>query len=264
MEKREIEKGIGDRVDRWMSYYSACFDFIIKTTEMIFAKALGNIDSIREGQAERMKRIAEATEGDVVVVGERTSSGRMEDGVVYERYGVKAVTPETFFSMIEGDFPMEIRKRGGKYRVIDPDMLRKRRMDHGLSQARLAEIVGTTKKTIYMHERREMLAEKGLVDMIESLIGRVSKPVKEKRRRETREEMSVVDAGLFDIVAKDGFSVYIKQYPSEKHISYLSEFTKRLEEKTLIVTGRKVRGMVSVTPEEFRKMSREDLFSMFS
>ncbi len=258
--KHEIE----ERTDRWMAYESGLFDFIIKTTEMIFAKTLKNIDSLREGQASRMRELSSATGSRVVIVGEKTSSERLEEGVVYRRYGLDAVSPQTFFSLMDGDFPLEMRKRGGKYRIIDPEKLRARRVELGLTQSKLAEIAGTTKKTIYMHERKEIAAESELVSRIESVLGKVSKPARFSRHEKPSSRRSRVDAGLFDIVAVDEFPVYIKQYPTQKQITYLVEFSRKMDEKTLIVTGKKTDvPLPSMTPEEFRQMELKKMMNLF-
>lgn len=62
----------------------------------LLIKILANIDSMSECRAREMTNIAKMLSASPILIGSRTRNSNMEEGIVYERYGVPAVTPETF------------------------------------------------------------------------------------------------------------------------------------------------------------------------
>lgn len=143
-------------------YENSCFDVIAKKTEngsnkMIFLKALLNIDSLQEEHAKYMKIIASATGSFCGIVGTSTRYEKMNDDIVYERFGLAAFTPGLLERMvIYNQFSFAFRDKGGIYAKIDHKKMRSAREETGMTQEALAKKVGISKKNVYEHEKSDM------------------------------------------------------------------------------------------------------------
>jgi len=133
---------------------SICFDFVAKKDNiLLFVKALTNVDSFSEQNAEELKVLSEALEGSPMLIGERSSSGEIENGVVYSRFGIPIMSMETFIDFFqEGIFPLAMAKPGGFYVFLDRHVLGKARKELGLSLGDMASAGGVSRRTIQMYE----------------------------------------------------------------------------------------------------------------
>ncbi|NPA87057.1 MAG: helix-turn-helix domain-containing protein [Candidatus Diapherotrites archaeon] len=121
--------------------------------EVLVLRVLGNLDALKPQHAEDMAKLASLLEGKAIVIAERSRWGVLEDDTVYYRYGIPAMNPRTFLAFLRGDLPRVLYTKGRGIVRIDAEKLRRRREELGLSLQRLAELVGTTKETIYRYER---------------------------------------------------------------------------------------------------------------
>lgn len=129
-------------------------DLIAKKDDtVLILRIIGNLDAIRNEHALDMLNLADILKGKAIIIAERSRWGPLKPGTVYFRYGVPAMSPETFIDYIEGNAPQSLYIKGKEIVRIDRDLLRRRRMELGLSLHKLAELVGTTKETIYRYER---------------------------------------------------------------------------------------------------------------
>ena len=235
----DTEKAIKKSGADYLKYSSGCLDFVVSSDRVVFIKSFSNADSIRKGQARRMRDIMSLSESLSIISASRMGRKVLEDGVVYERYSIAVVSPPTLRNILEGDFPLKKRDRGGLYKMIDPDKLRRKRIESGLTQEELAKMVGATKKTIYIHEKKEMPAPAPIVDAIEQILGSITKPFSiepdEPEKRESR-----VDAGLFDIVRREDETVFVKERPKSDEIKYVEKFHEITGMKTIVVSPWKI------------------------
>jgi putative transcriptional regulator len=132
----------------------ACFDiFARKEVLLLLIKILANIDSISQCSAREMRWISSMLSASPLVIGRRTRMGEMEEGLVYERFGVPAISPETLESiLLKKVFPIIFSSRGGYYVKIDGGLLKTIRLERGLSLGDVAEQVGVSRRTIYNYE----------------------------------------------------------------------------------------------------------------
>jgi len=164
-------KSFGFKVSK---YRNLCFDIAAVRRARDFGtlliKVLTNIDSFTFNQAENLKRISSALSCFACMVGVKTRYETLKDNIIYTRFDVPAFTLKTLRSLIAFNPPKIIRTRGGLFAEIDPAKLKKARIQKRLSQRRLAELVGTTKKNIYEHERFRKLARKKLIERLEAVL----------------------------------------------------------------------------------------------
>ncbi len=192
---REIVKRVENILDK-MGYdccdYFGCFDIAAKKgRKLILIKVLSNVDSIQEEQATSIKTISSNLDSSALIVGEKTRREELEEDVIYSRFGIPTMSIETMDNIFaHQSAPVVTRLRGGFFVEIDARLLRKKRQAHGLTQMELAEKVGTTKKSVYEHEKMNKKATQEMAGKIESFLGRVSVPVSLERQMNSVETTS--------------------------------------------------------------------------
>lgn len=152
-------------------YQNLCFDLVGKRKKTILLlKVLFNIDSLQYDQAIGLKSLGKILNAFSYVIGETTRFELLKDNIIYERFNIPVVTPRTFENIVQEKYPYLWRDRGGLFAIIDPVKLKRARKRAKMSRAKLAKLVGTTKKNIYEHERKEFRASLELVERIEKVL----------------------------------------------------------------------------------------------
>ena len=130
-----------------------CFDVVARRDQtLLLIKALQNVDAFSRGNADELRMIARTLGGSPLVVGERSGTGALEDGVVYNRFGVPIVSRQTFIDFFEeGVPPFIFSAPGGLYVRLDTDALRRLRDERQISLGALADIAGVSRRTIQMY-----------------------------------------------------------------------------------------------------------------
>ncbi len=138
------------------SFGRSCFDIIAKKDDFtIILKVLKNIDSFTMEQSNELLKISYALNALPLLIGIRTRNFQMENGIVYERFHIKAITNETFKSYLEGSPPIVYAGRGGFFVNIDGETLRKIRESLNISIGELADYANVSRKTIYKYEQNQ-------------------------------------------------------------------------------------------------------------
>jgi len=136
----------------------------------LIIKTLENIDTERREAAEELKSLATATSSSPLIIGSRVQSGKLEEGALYERYGMNVVSPETFKdAALKGKLPFVQSKRGGLYFRINGRTLRRLREGHKMSLGDLAKKIGVRRKAVYEYEAGGMGATLETVARIEEV-----------------------------------------------------------------------------------------------
>ena len=147
-------------------YPRGCFDLAAKRERLMLLKVLSNIDSFQREQAEDLKTLSKFLDSNCFVLGKNTRKEKLDDSVIYERFGIPAMTPETFTSVVEGDYPSKFRTRGGTFGEIYPKKLRELRKGKGMTQKEVAERLDVSQKSISEHESGK---KRALIDMVYAL-----------------------------------------------------------------------------------------------
>lgn len=151
---RDILAKAGFYVSRTLVMRRISFDVVARRDKiLLIMKVLGNIDSFSKENAEELKVLAEALEASPLVIGERSGSGDMEEGIVYSRFGIPIVSIDTLSDFVlEGIPPFIFAAPGGLYVKLDSELLRKLREEKNISLGTLAEVAGVSRRTIQMYE----------------------------------------------------------------------------------------------------------------
>ncbi|HIQ31949.1 MAG TPA: transcriptional regulator [Methanothermococcus okinawensis] len=132
----------------------SCFDILArKGNRKYLIKVLKNIDSLSYEQSRELLKLSRILGATPLIIGMRTRNLPMEDGVVYERHNIKAVTLRTFEAYLEGEPPIVYAGRGGFFVNIDGETLRTVREKLNISVGELAEYCNVSRKMIYKYEQ---------------------------------------------------------------------------------------------------------------
>ena len=151
-----VLRGTGYKTAR-MEFRGSCFDLVASRLFMLlFIKVATNIDTVTEEQAEDLKRLARFFKASPLIVGLKTKNAELEEGVVYERFGIYALRPETLYDvLVENELPAVFAERGGLYVRVNGALLRHLREKHGYSINELARLLGISRKSLINYERGE-------------------------------------------------------------------------------------------------------------
>ncbi len=130
------------------------FDLIAKKGDtLIIIKVASHIDGVSADIASDLNLIARYLQATPLIVGERARDTELERGVVYIRYGLFALSPETLYDYFaEGTSPMVYASPGGLYVKIRGDLLREVRERSRMSLGDLASRLGVSRRTISKYE----------------------------------------------------------------------------------------------------------------
>ncbi len=93
---RSILARAGFDVSSAISIRSICFDIVGRRDKtLLIIKVLSNVDAFSRENSEEMKVMAEALDASPLVIGEASSSGPLEKGIVYSRFKIPIVSNET-------------------------------------------------------------------------------------------------------------------------------------------------------------------------
>lgn len=165
-----ILRGTGYKTAR-MDFRGSCFDIVASgLLLLLFIKVATNIDAVTEEQAEDLKRLAKFFKASPLIVGVKTKNAELEEGVVYERFGIYALRPETLYDvLVENELPAIFAERGGFYVRINGELLRKLREKHGYSVNELAQLLGVSRKSLLNYERGEQAVSLEVAIRLEEL-----------------------------------------------------------------------------------------------
>lgn len=212
---RAILAKAGFDVSSALTIRGVCFDVVARLDQkVLIIKVLSNIDAFSKENAEEMKVLAEALSATPLVVGERSSSGALEPGIVYSRFNISIVSNETLADLLLEEAPPFIfAAPGGLYVKLDGDLLKSIREDRSISLGALAETAGVSRRTIQMYESG-MGAMIDAALRIEEYLGLpVIEPIdpfefkSEERSREERTGREPIDTFAVNQLCNLGFSV---------------------------------------------------------
>jgi len=148
------------------------FDLVSRRDDtLLVVKVLLNVDAFGREAAEELKLVAMTLKASPVLVGHRSGGGDLEAGVMYSRFGVPIVSPDTLKEFLdEGVLPYLFSAPGGLYVRLDVAALKRLRTEQGLSLGTLAEIGGVSRRTIQMY-LEGMAANAEIANRLEEFLG---------------------------------------------------------------------------------------------
>ncbi len=112
--------------------------------------------NIKPQEVRRAGAVARALRASLFAISEVSGNERLVDDTAYERQGLSVINLETFERILRGE-KVYVKKRRGKFVVsVNAERLRKARVERGMSQGELAEMLGVSRKAVYEYERANM------------------------------------------------------------------------------------------------------------
>jgi putative transcriptional regulator len=133
----------------------SCFDFAARREKkLILVKIQHNVGNLTLNDSQELREISRNFSATCILIGEEARERPLQDDTLYRRYNIFAVNPKTFENIVLRNVrPLMQASPGGYYVEVDGEALKKRRQDLGLSVGDLAEMGGTSRRTIYGYER---------------------------------------------------------------------------------------------------------------
>jgi putative transcriptional regulator len=131
---------------------SVSFDLVARRGALILvAKSAENACSVDKVMCRELKVLSGTLGGASMIVAAHNGTERVEDGVIFSRFGVPVVSLGTLKDLfIEGVPPYVFAAPGGLYVRVDPDALTRARQ-RNISIGELAEAAGVSRRAIQMY-----------------------------------------------------------------------------------------------------------------
>lgn len=148
-----------------------CFDiFAKKKKEKYVLKILFNIDAFSNEYARNLALISDSLKASPFIIGKCTRYEWLDDCIVYQRFGIPAVTINTFLLILKNSFPLIKRYRRGLFVKVSSKKLKNARRKSNISQSQLAKLIGVSKKCIYEHERNDKFMFYEIAKLLEDVL----------------------------------------------------------------------------------------------
>ncbi|WP_248784132.1 helix-turn-helix domain-containing protein [Desulfurococcus mucosus] len=124
----------------------------------VFMKISGDLRDLSGMEMDDLKKSGVAYNSSTLIVAERNGGRKLEDDVVYVRNGVNIVTPELLNNyLLRNNKPIVVNIKGNYLLKLSASRLHEKRKEIGLTRGELAEMLGVSRKTIYMYEKGELM-----------------------------------------------------------------------------------------------------------
>jgi len=156
------------------------FDIVARRDAMLLlVKVLTNIDAMDKDVSDQLMLVCKHLNAFPLLVGERSNTNNLEEGVVYLRHAIPVMSLGTLMDyFIEGVPPFVLAGPGGPYVNIDGQELRRVRTAKGISLGTLAKAAGVSRRSIQLYESGGKAMYNVVVKMEEFLGSPIVNPVK--------------------------------------------------------------------------------------
>ena len=176
---RETLTNSGFYVSELFTMRPAGFDLVARRdNSLLIIKVLTNIDAMTEDLAEELRNLSVLLKGCPLIIGIKTGIKRLEEDVVYDRFGIQSINTDTLKNHLLEGMPLEVYAApGGLYVNIDNQRIKDLRKQQNLSIGTFAREIKVSRRTVQMYEEG-MNATIEVALRIEDLLGEnITKPI---------------------------------------------------------------------------------------
>jgi len=131
------------------------FDILARKEGVILlVKVLEDANSINREYSEEMTSIASCISASSIIVADKAGA-RLQDNVVYVRFGMWTINPITFFNCINSKMPFIMSNQAGLTASLDSAKLKDKREELGHSINSVSKMVGVSGRMIFNYESRD-------------------------------------------------------------------------------------------------------------
>jgi putative transcriptional regulator len=130
------------------------FDLVARRdNSLLIIKVLTNIDAMSESVAHELRTLSILLKGCPLLVGEHSGTGKLEEDVLYDRFGIQAITSETLKAHLLEGMPLQVYAApGGLYVNLDREKIIRIRQEQNLSLGSFARSLKVSRRTVQMYE----------------------------------------------------------------------------------------------------------------
>jgi len=172
-EVRETLSNAGFYVSELCSMRPVGFDLVARRdNSLLIIKVLTNINAISEDVANELRTLSVLLKGCPLLIGNRKGTGILEEDVVYDRFGLQAISYKTLKNHLLEGIPLEVYAApGGLYVNLDEEKIKSFRKEQNLSLGSFARSLRVSRRTVQMYEEG-MNASIEIAFRIENLLGK--------------------------------------------------------------------------------------------
>jgi len=151
---RDLLSNAGFYVSDVYSMRPIGFDLVARRDNtLLIIKILTNINALPDDVANELQKLSQLLQGQPLLIGLRAGNKELEEEVVYDRFGVQAISPETLrLHLLEG-IPLQVYAApGGFYVNVDTERLKKLRQEKQISLGSFARSIHVSRRTVRMYE----------------------------------------------------------------------------------------------------------------
>ncbi|QLH74865.1 MAG: transcriptional regulator [Methanomassiliicoccales archaeon] len=229
----------GFTVSKPLNMRSISFDIVARRDKsLLLIKILSNVDAFSKETADELKILSEALAASPLLIGERSGSGEIEEGIVYSRFSVPIISLKTLSDLLcENVPPFIFAAPGGLYVKLDSELLHKIREDKNISLGTLAEVAGVSRRTIQMYEAGMGAMIDAAIRLEEFLDAPILIPVDPLSFRPERTERPKVDIESLDPFTREIFRVLMNMGYSIRPTQRAPFEALTVDDEVLILTG---------------------------
>ena len=170
---RGVLVNAGFYVSELLSFRPVGFDLVARRdNHLLIIKVLTNIDALPEDLANGLQRLAYVLNASSLIVGERRGTGELEKNVVYDRFGIKAISLDTLREHLLDGVPLHVYAGpGGLYVKLDHNKIMEIRKQLQLSLGAFARCLRVSRRAVQRYEE-DMNATVEVAARIESFFER--------------------------------------------------------------------------------------------
>ena len=130
------------------------FDLVARRdNSLLIIKVLTNIDALSKDVARELRTLSILLKGCPLLIGIRSGIGILQEDVVYDRFGIQAITSETLKTHLLEGIPLEVYAApGGLYVNLDQNRIKKLRNEQNVSLGSFAKSLKVSRRTVQMYE----------------------------------------------------------------------------------------------------------------
>jgi putative transcriptional regulator len=151
---RDLLSNAGFYVSKVYSMRPIGFDLVARRDNtLLIIKILTNINALPEEVADELHKLSELLGGHPLLIGLRAGNGPLEEEVVYDRFGIQSISPETLkLHLLEG-IPLQVYAApGGFYVNINTEIVKQFRRKKQMSLGSFARSLHVSRRTVRMYE----------------------------------------------------------------------------------------------------------------
>ena len=187
---RETLSNAGFYVSELCSLRPIGFDLVARRdNSLLIIKVLTNINALSEEVANELRTLSILLKGCPILIGDNKGTGKLEEDVVYDRFGIQAISTDTLKNHLLEGIPLEVYAApGGLYVNLDSDKIKKYRSEHNISIGSFARSLKVSRRTVQMYEEG-MNATVEVAFRIEDILGsNITQPIDILKRPKIREK----------------------------------------------------------------------------